>query len=299
MDTKQEPWQAQKSGSCWQITFQPRETYDETLSAFLEEYFEVLSSNYHDDGTEEYVAYKDLSFNEKDFRQAAEERKIDLPPYEVTYLESQNWLKDYVIKFDPVEVEDFLIYGIHEKQAPVTDKLALKIYAATAFGSEHQTTKSCLRAISFLNRKKVPHSNILDMGCGSGILSLACAKIWPAAKITAADIDEEAVWVTRQNAVDNNLEDVVTAAAGDGYKTELVKNNAPYDIIIANILARPLIEMAPDLSGHLKSGGFCILSGFVDEQVDWVINAHKEQGLELVTMFELDNWRAAVMEKKQ
>lgn len=298
MNTTPQPWQAQKSGSCWQITFQPRENYDETLTFFLEEYFEVLSSNYNDDGTEQYVAYKDLTFNEKHFQNAAKERKIKLPPYKISYLESQNWLKDYVIKFDPVEVEDFLIYGIHEKQVPQTDKLALKIYAATAFGSEHQTTKSCLRAISRLNREKVPHADILDMGCGSGILSLACAKIWPDAKITAADIDEEAVWVTRQNAADNNLENAVTAVAGDGYKTELVQNNAPYDIIIANILARPLIEMAPELAKHLKTGGYCILSGFVDDQVDWVVKAHRQQGLELVTLFELDNWHAAIMEKK-
>ncbi len=299
MNTTSQPWQAQKSGSCWQITFEPREFYDERLSEFLEEYFEVISSNYNDDGTEEYVAYKDLSFNETDFQNAAKQQQIELPPYEISFLESQNWLKDNVIKFDPVEVEDFLIYGIHEKQAPQTDKLALKIYAATAFGSEHQTTKSCLRAISELNRAQIPHTNILDMGCGSGILSLACAKIWPNAKITAADIDEEAVWVTRQNAEDNNLEKSVIAVAGDGYKSETVQNNAPYDLIIANILARPLIEMSADLSAHLKPGGFCILSGFIDEQVDWVINAHQKHGLNLVTLYELDNWRAAVMEKKQ
>ena len=173
----------------------------------------------------------------------------------------------------------------------------MKIYAATAFGSSHQTTQSCLRAISRLNKQNVPHHNILDVGTGSGILSLAAAKLWPDSKITAVDIDEEAVWVTRQNALDNNLQNQFNVEVSNGYNSELVKNNAPYDLIFSNILARPLIEMAPDLYNSLKKGGYCILSGFVDDQVDWVLGEHQKQGLRLVKLFELDNWRAAVMEK--
>ena len=214
-------------------------------------------------------------------------------------MESDNWLKDYVIRFAPVEVEEFLIYGVHEKETPKTDKLAIRIYAATAFGSEHQTTKSCLKAISELNKMNAPHAKILDVGTGSGILSLAAAKLWgESTHITAIDIDEEAVIVTRGNAEDNDLEDFITAAVSNGYQSELVKQNAPYDIIFANILARPLIEMAPDLAKSLKSGGYCILSGFVGDQEDWVIKAHEEQGLSLAKIYELDNWRAALMEKK-
>ena len=90
----------------------------------------------------------------------------------------------------------------------------------------------------------------------------------------------------------------ITAGVSNGYQSELVSKNAPYDIIFANILARPLIEMAPDLAQNLKSGGFCILSGFVGDQENWVIKAHEEQGLSLVKIYEMDNWRAALMEKK-
>lgn len=297
MNTSTKSWQSQKSGSCWQISFAPQNQYLENLTEFLEEYFEVTACNYTDDGKEQYVAYQNQSFEESNFIEEAARRKIALPAYEKTFLESQNWLKDYVIEYAPVEVEDFLIYGIHEKTAPQTNKLSLKIYAATAFGSSHQTTQCCLKAISWLNKNKISPKNILDVGTGSGILSLAAAKLWTESKITAVDIDEEAVWVTRQNALDNNLENQLTVEQSDGYCSSIIQSNTPYDLILSNILARPLIEMASDLCKSLKKDGYCILSGFVEDQVDWVIEAHQQQGLKLVKLFELDNWRAAIMEK--
>jgi ribosomal protein L11 methyltransferase len=136
------------------------------------------------------------------------------------------------------------------------------------------------------------------MGTGSGILSLAAAKLWQDnCKITAVDIDEEAILVTRQNAIDNNLESFITAEVSNGYQSDLVKNNVPYDLILANILARPLIEMAPDLYKSLKIGGYCILSGFVEGQENWVIEEHTKLGLKLKQIYKLDNWRAALLEK--
>lgn len=297
MNNEDDCWQSQKSGSCWQVSFTPMDEYPLVLSEFLEEYFNVVSCNYQDDGKEQYIAYQNTSFDEEDFKTAAQTRNIELPPYQISFLESQNWLKDYVIEFAPFEVEDFLIYGIHEKETPQTNKLALKIYAATAFGSSHQTTQSCLRAINILHKQNVAHKNILDVGTGSGILSLAAAKLWPDSQITAVDIDEEAVWVTRQSALDNNLQNQFNIEVSNGYDSDLVKQNAPYDLIFANILARPLIEMAPDLYKSLKKGSFCILSGFVEDQVDWVLDEHQKQGLKLIKLLELDNWRAAIMEK--
>jgi len=286
-------------GSCWLIKFAPCETLGEELSFFFDDYFDVVAVNYTDDGLEEYVGYKGTDFNENDLRVSARERGLVLPPYTVEFLESKNWLKENVIKFAPVEVDDFIIYGIHENDIPPSDKVTLRIYAATAFGSEHQTTKSCLKALSHLNSLKVPHANILDMGTGSGILALAAAKLWQGTtRITAVDIDPEAAAVTQQNAQDNDLEQYLTVSVSDGYNSDLVQNNAPYDIILANILARPLISMAPRLYAALKPGGYCVLSGFIDEQEDWVIGEHAKLGLKLVELYKLDNWRAALLEKK-
>lgn len=314
-----------QSGSCWLVKFTPQEYIDDILADFFDEYFDVVAVNYTNDGLEEYVGYKDNSFDEQEFIYSAKKHNITLPEYNIEFLESKNWLKENVIRFSPVNIEEFTIYGIHETNIPDDGRLNLKIYAATAFGSEHQTTKSCLKAISDYNKIKQEHSsteaertisvpehsstgicsqnsikiNILDMGTGSGILSLASAKLWQDnCQIIAVDIDDEAVAVTKQNAIDNGLEKNITAEVSNGYQSELVKNNAPYDLILANILARPLIEMAPSLYNSLKTGGYCILSGFVDEQEEWVIKSHTDLGLKLIKIYKLDNWRAALLEKQ-
>ena len=287
------------SGSCWLVKFKPQESIDDLTSEFFDNYFDVVAVNYTDDGLEEYVGYKDNKFDERDFLNEAKQWNITLPAYTTEFLESRNWLKENIIKFAPVNVAEFTIYGIHEKEIPDDGRLNLRIYAATAFGSEHQTTKNCLQAISDYNQIK--HSdqlNILDMGTGSGILALASAKLWENnCKITAVDIDEEAVLVTRQNALDNNLQNFITAEVSDGYQSKLVKDNAPYDLILANILARPLISMASDLYKSLKNGGYCILSGFVEDQKQWVIDEHTKLGLTLKKTYQLDNWYAALLEK--
>lgn len=286
---------------CLMIKFEPVENMPADLVDFLDGYFTVTACNYKDDGREEYVGYAAMDFDADDLKQQAAAIGVKLLPYMVEKLTSQNWLADNVIEFPPIEVADFCVYGVHEKQTPQTDKLAIRIYAATAFGSSHQTTKSCLQAISDLHTSGAKHQKILDMGTGSGILSLACAKLWAKDEphIVAADIDAESVNVTVQNAYDNHLEKYIDVVQSDGYQAEIIKQNAPYDIILANILARPLIEMAPLLAEHLATGGYAVLSGFVDNQIEWVVSAHEKQGLKLLKVYDMDNWHAVLMEKQQ
>ena len=285
--------------SCWQVSFHPEENLPNGFENFLDEYFEVNACNYQDEGPDEYVGYKSGEFREKDMLSFAQKLGIKLPPYQITFLESSNWLKDYVIKFSPFTTEDFMIYGIHETKAPQTDKIPLQIYAATAFGSDHQTTRSCLQAISDLYHQGFAPCSILDIGTGSGILSLASAKLWQdSCKILAVDIDEEAVWVTRQNAENNNLSSLIQAEMSDGFNNPLIKQKAPYDLILANILARPLIEMSVSISNHLKTKGYVILSGFVEDQENWVIQSFEKTGMKLIKLYKQDNWRAALMQKK-
>lgn len=219
--------------SCWQVTFRPAAPDNETLENFLEQYFEVTACNYDDDGNDEYVGYQSGTFDEKAMVEAAHAAAINLPPYEVTFLESSNWLKDYVIKFAPFETEDFMFYGIHETSCPQTSLIPVQIYAATAFGSDHQTTRSCIKALSRLYHQGFSADNILDVGTGSGILSLAAAKLWgEKCAVTAVDIDEEAVWVTRQNAQNNSVDHLITAEVSDGFHAGIVKQNAPYQLIL-------------------------------------------------------------------
>ncbi len=286
--------------ACVLVRFEPAFETPEVLAAFLDEFFEVTAVNYADDGREEYVGYAGEGFDPSSLEKAAALAGVVLPAYRVEKLPAVNWLTENVIKFDPIETNDFCIYGVHEKQPPETEKIKLRIYAATAFGSGHQTTKSCLRALEDLKKNGVVCRKILDMGTGSGILTLAAVCLWQNERplITAVDIDDEAVRVAMQNAFDNQLEKYVTVAQSDGYNSDIIRQNAPYDLIVANILARPLIEMAPSLAAYLAIGGRCILSGFIDNQTDWVVEAHRTAGLELVKIYEDDNWRAALMEKK-
>ena len=282
---------------CWQITFKPLKPIDDNFDEFLNNFFEVVSQNYNDDGNDEYVGYLGNNFNEEQMLQTAKLYSAELPPYEILELKSENWLKDYIIKFDPFEICNFCIYGIHETTPPKTNKIPLQIYAATAFGSNHQTTQSCIKAISELFDSQFTPKSILDIGTGSGILSLCAAKLWTNTPITAGDIDDEAVIVTTSNTATNNLSDQIQAVISDGYKHELIKSNSPYDLILCNILANPLIAFAQDLAKNLNPNGYCILSGFVDDQTDDVIKAHEKHGLKLIKLYSMDNWRAALMQK--
>ena len=159
---------------CWQITFSPKEAPSETFCNFLDDFFEVNAQNYTDNDYDEYIGYQSGHFDEREMLVQAAKREIILPPYKIEKLTSENWLKDYVIKFDPFEVADFCIYGIHETTPPQTTKIPLQIYAATAFGSNHQTTQSCIRALCELYYDGFKPQCILDIGTGSGIL--CCTK---------------------------------------------------------------------------------------------------------------------------
>ncbi len=285
------------TSTCWQISFFPETEANEAFNNFLDEFFEVTAQNYSDDGKDEYIGYQSGAFNEQAMLAAANNLGLTLPPYQISELKSENWLKDYVIQFPPFEVANFCIYGIHEKEAPQTTKTPLQIYAATAFGSNHQTTQCCINAQADLFHQGFNPTRILDIGTGSGILSLCAGKLWPNAPILAADIDDEAVIVTASNAQTNRLNQQIEAIVSDGYQNPLIRQSAPYDLILSNILANPLIAFAADLSQNLNCGGYCVLSGFVEDQVDDVIAAHTAQSLKLIKLYSIDNWRAALMQK--
>jgi ribosomal protein L11 methyltransferase len=287
----------QDIGSCKIIRFEPCAEIDAVLAEFAEEFFDVVANDYTDDGKEQLVGYMRFELSSEDLERAAQQWQIKLPSYQIEVISSADWLTENVIKFAPLEVGDFLIYGIYEKNIDTHDKIGLKVYAATAFGSEHQTTQGCLRTLCDIKKLTTPQK-ILDVGTGSGILAIASAKLWPQAKIVAVDIDEESVALATQNAADNNVSEQISAAYSDCYSAQIVRQNAPYDIILANILARPLIEMAPQMATSLKKGGYAVISGFIDEQVDWVLKAHEKYGLKLQKIYQLDNWCAALLEKE-
>ena len=283
------------------LTFQPFDKIPQDLAQFLDSYFEVSALNYTQDNKEQYVGYADLTFQEKDFQKAAQSAGISLPPYELSILKNKNWLTENVIKFDPIEVADFCVYGIHEKKVPNTKKIPIEVYAATAFGSTHQTTHLCLQALSDISKLSFSPRNILDVGTGSGILSIAAAKLFKKSSphILGVDIDRESVNVAGQNVFDNNVQNAVDIFYSNGFSSKHVKERLPYDLIFANILARPLILMSKDMSASLFAKRYAVLSGFTDEQTDWVLDAYQKVGFKLVKLYQKDHWRAALLQKKE
>ncbi|MCQ2914548.1 MAG: 50S ribosomal protein L11 methyltransferase [Alphaproteobacteria bacterium] len=219
---------------------------------------------------------------------------IKLPNYKLELIKGRDWLRESLISFKPVSIGKYYIYGSHIKDEPPKDKIALKIDAATAFGSgEHFTTKGCLLGLEDISKFKTPNK-ILDMGCGSGILGLAAASTFHK-PVISADIDPESVRVTLENSANNKLDQYIKASAGDGYHNDLVTQNGPYDLIFSNILANPLIMMAPDLAKNLNKDGLAILSGLLIEQEEDVLKAHYDQGLYLKKKYHFDEWSALIM----
>ncbi len=225
---------------------------------------------------------------------AAAAAGIELPDYQLTELAQRDWLKENLISFAPVSVGRYYIYGSHIQEPPPKTKLSLKIDAATAFGSgEHFTTKGCLTALEEISRFKRPR-NILDMGCGSGILGLAAALTFKT-NVMAADIDPESVRVTKENAKINHLARYMTVQAGNGYKPMIIRSKAPYDLVFSNILARPLTLMAKDLASALAPDGLAVLSGLLYRQEAWVLDAHRRVGLQLKKRYRLEGWSTLIV----
>jgi ribosomal protein L11 methyltransferase len=169
--------------------------------------------------------------------------------------------------------------------------------AGAAFGSgEHGTTHCCLEALDWLSKKR-NFRKILDMGCGSGILAIAAAKLWKT-EVIAVDIDPVAVRVTVDNVQINRETTRVSAAVSDGYAGDKVKKGGPYELIVSNILARPLIAFAPDLARNLMPEGYAVLSGLLTSQESQVLSAHVMQGLKLEKRFVNKEWCTLVLKRK-
>ena len=211
-----------------------------------------------------------------------------------------NWLEECYRQFPPFSVGPFFIYGSHFQEGVPEGQMGLQIDAATAFGSgEHGTTKGCLQAM--LELKAAGHCpwNILDMGTGSGILAIAAWKLWEA-PVLAVDNDEEAVRVTDKHRDINGVPSgagQMLSAYGDGFKTDIVKDKKPYELVIANILASALVEMTDELVDVMDEKGFVILSGILNEQAQKVIKVYETAGLKLYKTYVVGDWTSLVMQK--
>ncbi len=189
-----------------------------------------------------------------------------------------DWVACSLEGLDPVRAGRFFIYGSHDADKIPAGVIPLLVDAGQAFGTgHHETTTGCLEFISDLVRPGV-HINALDIGTGTGVLAVAIAKL-AHCNVLASDIDPVAVHVTRDNARKNGTAPFITAVTAKGFSHPTLRARAPYDLIVANILARPLVSLAPAFAAHLKVGGALILSGILRNQETMVTSALRSQGL--------------------
>ena len=233
---------------------------------------------------------------QKRLDRTAEKTGIEPPRAIFQLLPPRDWLADNLADFPPLRIGRYFIHGSHFDGTPPPGRIALRLDAGAAFGSgEHASTAACLMMLDELAKQR-RFSRPLDMGSGSGILTLAMAKTWRA-PVIAVDIDDEATRVTARNARKNRLAPMVRALTGPGYRTPGVARHRPYDLIVANVLARPLIHMAGDVAANLASGGRVILSGLLERDGRRVIQAHRDRGLRLVRTRTINGWITIQMKR--
>ena len=218
------------------------------------------------------------------------------PVLERSPTEADGWLARTHAAFPEQRIgQRFAVRGTHLTSPLTPNRITLTLDAGLAFGTgEHGSTRGCLMALETVACKKP--RRILDMGTGSGILAMAAAKLLNR-KVLATDIEPWAVRVANENAALNGVAHRVTAILADGWRDPFVRAHGPYDLVFANILARPLCLMARDLALNLAPGGTVILAGLLANQARWVLSAHRMQGLRLERMVPQGPWTTIVVRK--
>lgn len=227
---------------------------------------------------------------------AAEAAGVAPPTPSVERLPPRDWVAESQAALPPIRSRRFFVHGGHVAEAPPPGRWPLLIEAAAAFGTgRHETTWGCLSAMETLARGR-RYRRVLDMGCGSGILALAAARLWPAARVLGVDNDAGAVAVARRNARANRLSARAGFLCNEGYRRGALRGlgispgRGAFDLVVANILARPLAAMAPDLRRALAPGGNAILAGLLTGQERQVMAPHEALGLSLVRRVTLGDW---------
>ncbi|HEY8574789.1 MAG TPA: 50S ribosomal protein L11 methyltransferase [Devosia sp.] len=206
-----------------------------------------------------------------------------------------NWVARSLEGLAPVIAGGFYVYGSHET-APVPGGFTpMKIDAAQAFGTgHHETTTGCLEAINIVLKRSRPR-HMIDVGTGTGVLAIALAKRTNRTVI-ASDIDPVSVTTTIDNAAQNGVGKHIVALEATGVNHPAIKQNAPYDLIVANILAGPLMALAPSVGRIAQKGATIILSGILQHQARGVINAYARQGMVLSQKLQRKDWTTLILQ---
>lgn len=222
----------------------------------------------------------------------------DAKPFAVSELPETDWVAHVRRELAPVEAGRFFVYGSHDADKVPADKIPLLIEAAMAFGTGHHgTTLGCLKALDRLMNDGFTGAKVADIGCGTAVLAMAAARVWEGTFL-ASDIDQVAVDVAEANLKANDMGGAVICLEAAGFDAPQLAENAPYDLIFANILKGPLVALSPDMATHLRPEGYAILSGILNEQADEVIDVYAQNGINLIHRDEIGEWTTLTLRRK-
>lgn len=231
---------------------------------------------------------------------AADRRAIDglfagkPPKFAAERLPDADWVTESQKGVDPIRAGRFHVRTPEHAADPAT--VDLVIPASQAFGTgQHDTTAGCLVMLERMKREGLAPRNLIDVGTGTGLLAFAARHLWPGARVTASDIDPVCAQVVEENARLNGVplggaRGEVLMAIADGMRDPLLTSRAPYDLLVANILARPLIEMAPDFARAVAPGGSVLLAGLLTAQEGAVRRAYRLRGFRLARRLVRGDW---------
>lgn len=222
--------------------------------------------------------------------------EVDAPA--VWRVVERDWVAESQSHFPMLEFGRFLVYGSHHARPRAYGRLPLLIDAGRAFGTGHHDSTALALLLLERLQPRYRQPNLLDLGCGSGILALAALRLWPGASVLAADIDPQSVAVAQENRRINRIAGDFRAVASNGLRQADLRGAAPYDLILANILTRPLLMMAPEIARALAPGGHLILAGFLEGDRVKLEARYRALGLALVARQGRGGWSALLLRKR-
>ena len=209
-------------------------------------------------------------------------------------VEARDWVKASLEDLVPVPAGRFVVHGAHDRARVPSNKLGIEIEAALAFGTGHHgTTRGCLLLLDHVLKAWYPR-RVLDLGTGTGVLAIAAAKALHQ-QVLASDIDPASVRVARDNARLNRTGDLVQIIAATGFSAPQFAASGPFDLVLANILANPLRQLATPMARHLAPSALVILSGLLNHQAAGVIAAYRTRGLVPVRHVKIDGWSSLLL----
>lgn len=220
-------------------------------------------------------------------------------PFVISEVPEIDWVAHVRRELPPVQAGRFFVFGSHDADKVPKDRVALQIEATVAFGTGHHgTTLGCLRAFDRLLSDGFAPKNVADIGCGTAVLAFAAAATLPQARVIASDIDQVAVDVALANVQINHLSGRIACVEAAGFAHPDLAAAAPFDLVFANILKGPLIELAPAMAANVAKDGLIILSGLLAVQAEGIIAAYDTAGFCLKSREDLGEWSALVLTRQ-